>query len=81
MTDKCDHVLDLSGMNCPYSLLELNAVFKDMRPGAAVEVAGDRASLVDEIQRWCEATGNRMESAETEASGSAPAVRLIVRKM
>lgn len=80
MTDKCDLVLNLSGMHCPYSLLELNATFKDMRAGASAEIIGDRASLTDEIGRWCEGTGNEMLSAETADTGGAVRVRLIVRK-
>jgi TusA-related sulfurtransferase len=86
MMDKCDLVLDLSGMHCPYSLLELNATFKDMRPGATAEVKSDRASIVEEIERWCAGTGNEVVSVETaEGPGGAGArggrVRLIVRKI
>ena len=79
--DKCDLVLDLSGMQCPYSLLELNATFNDMKPGAAAEILADRASAVDEIKRWCECTGNEIVSVET-GDGDGPArVRLKVRKV
>lgn len=80
MMDKCDLVLDLSGVHCPYSLLELNATFKDMKPGAAAEIISDRASAVDEIERWCEGTGNEVVSVETRDGDGAARVRLIVRK-
>ena len=72
MTDRCDLVLDLSGMHCPYSLLELNAAFKDMRPGATAEILGDRASLADEVRRWCESTGNLLLSSEVGGAAGAP---------
>lgn len=90
MTDKCDLVLNLSGVCCPYSLLELNGTFKDMRKGATLEILADRASIVDEIRYWCEATGNEIVSVVTGAGGAvgaqeaksvAPAtVRLVLKK-
>jgi len=80
MTDKCDLVLNLSGIQCPYSMLELNATFKDMRAGATAEIIADRASIVDEIQRWCAGTGNEFVSADTDEAGGSVRVRLIVRR-
>ena len=68
--EKCDLVLNLSGLHCPYSLMELNGTFKDLRAGALVEIKADRASIVDEIERWCRATGNDLVGMET--CGTAP---------
>jgi TusA-related sulfurtransferase len=80
MTEKCDLVVDLSGMHCPYSLLELNANFKDMRPGATAEIRTDRASLVEEIERWCASTGNQVVSVNTDESSRPAVVTMMVRK-
>jgi len=80
MTDKCDLVVDLSGEHCPYSLLKINAVFKDMRAGATAEIRCDRKSIVEEIERWCARTGNEVVSAGTGKSGGVERVTLIVRK-
>jgi TusA-related sulfurtransferase len=67
-------------MHCPYSLLELNATFKDMRAGATAEIRADRASITDEIERWCAGTGNEVVSVDAgEAEGPAR-VSIIVRK-
>lgn len=80
MTDKCNLVLNLSGMQCPYSMLKVNAAFRDVKAGATVEILGDRPSLADEIERWCEGTGNRVVSVETGEAEGAVRVRLVVRK-
>lgn len=80
MTDKCDLVLDLSGIQCPYSMLELNATLRDMRAGATAEIIADRASIVDEIQRWADGTGNEVVSADTGKAEGTVSVRLVVRK-
>ncbi len=80
MTDKCDLLLDLSGVNCPYSMLELNATFRDMKAGATAEIIADRASIIEEIQKWCAGTGNEVVSSATDADGAALTVRLVVRK-
>lgn len=80
MTEKCDLVINLSGRHCPYSLMELNAVFKDMRAGAAAEIRADRTSAVDEVERWCAGTGNEVVSVETGGSGGDVRVNVVVRK-
>jgi TusA-related sulfurtransferase len=80
MTDKCDLVLNLSGMHCPYSLLELNGTFKDMKTGATAEIVADRISIVDEIERWCEGTGNEVVSVCKGGGGDSGTVRLVVKK-
>ena len=80
MTDKCDLVLNLSGMQCPYTMLELNATFKDMKAGATAEIIADRPSIVDEIRRWCDGTGNEVVSADTGETEGAVSVRLVLRK-
>jgi TusA-related sulfurtransferase len=80
MTEKCDLVVDLSGMHCPYSLLELNATFKDMRAGAVAEIRSDRASVADEIERWCAGTGNEVVSVKTHDAEGAARVTILVRK-
>jgi tRNA 2-thiouridine synthesizing protein A len=87
-TEECDLVLDLTGLNCPYSLLELNGAFKDLRPGSAAGILADRPSAVDEVRAWCRATGNELVSVDAEAADGSengkpaapPAVRLVVRK-
>lgn len=80
MANKCNLVLNLSGMHCPYSMLKVNATFRDMKAGVTAEILGDRPSLVEEIERWCEGTGNRVVSVETGEAEGAVRVRLVVRK-
>ncbi len=77
---KCDLVLDLSGMRCPYSLLELNRTFKDMRKGVTAEIVADRVSVVDEIERWCVGTGNEVVSVCTGENPDSASVRVVLRK-
>ncbi len=80
MTEKCDRKVDLAGAQCPYSLLELNAVFRDMAPGETVEILSTRASIVDEIRRWSAGTGNEVVGVETVDRRGAAGVRVVLRK-
>jgi TusA-related sulfurtransferase len=80
MTDKCHSVLNLSGVRCPYSLLELNRTFKDMKKGATAEITADRVSIVDEIERWYAGTGNEVVSVCTGEGPDSGTVRMILRK-
>lgn len=77
---KCDLVLDLSGVHCPYSLLELNRTLKDMKKGATAEIVADRVSVVDEIERWCAGTGNEVVSVCTGENPDSASVRVVLRK-
>jgi TusA-related sulfurtransferase len=49
--------VDLCGLQCPFTILELGKALKSIRSGELLEVLSDRESIIEEIGAWCKATG------------------------
>ena len=53
-------MLDLSGLRCPVPIVKLNAAFRDLAPGAGLEVRATDPAFELDIQAWCRRTGHTL---------------------
>jgi TusA-related sulfurtransferase len=75
MNHRADLNLDLSGTECPWTVVKIGRAIGDLDSGAVLELTSDRRGLVDDVRAWCEATG--VELLEASAQGR---VRIRLRK-
>jgi TusA-related sulfurtransferase len=68
--------LDTTGMFCPVPILLTARRIREMAPGERLEVIGDDPGIVEDMPVWCEETGNRLCSLESEGK----IVRCVVEK-
>ena len=70
-----DRTLDLSGKECPLTILEVGKAFDTLPSGALIKVISDRDSIVDDLRAWCEGRGMEFVQAT-----SGVATEVILRK-
>jgi tRNA 2-thiouridine synthesizing protein A len=69
-------LLDVRGLLCPIPVLRTAQRFRDLPPGARLEVVGDDPAMVEDMRVWCERTGNRLVMLERDGD----VVRCVVEK-
>jgi tRNA 2-thiouridine synthesizing protein A len=61
-----DESLDLRGLECPFTVMEIGKALKSLGAGKVLEVISDRDSVVDDVRAWCAGTGTDLLGMETE---------------
>ena len=57
-------MIDARGLFCPGPLQVLKGVIKQLIPGSVLELLADDPDSQDEIRKWCEETGNSLNSVQ-----------------
>ena len=61
-----DGKVDLRGLRCPFTLLELGKALKTLKGGGLIEITSDHESIIDELQIWCTGTGVEFVASAVE---------------
>ncbi|MGD0804729.1 MAG: sulfurtransferase TusA family protein [Candidatus Bathyarchaeia archaeon] len=56
--------IDTRGLFCPGPLQVLKGVVKQLPPGSTLEIISDDADSKEQIAKWCEETGNPLQSIQ-----------------
>jgi tRNA 2-thiouridine synthesizing protein A len=63
-------VVDTRGLKTPEHILKIAAKGPHMKPGAILEVLGDHPGFEKDVRFWCEETGRRVLSVESEGEST-----------
>ena len=61
-----DHSVDARGLNCPLPILAIRRTLKDMRTGEVVQLLATDPGSTDDIESFCDQTGNSLLSSEEQ---------------
>ena len=61
-----DHSVDARGKNCPLPILEIRKVLKGMRTGEVVQMLTTDPGSLNDVEAFCNQTGNDLLSRETQ---------------
>ena len=63
-----DSRVDLCGLQCPFTMLELVKALKSIRSGELLEILSDRESIIEEISAWCKGTGAELVTTRKQGN-------------
>ena len=66
---KPDHVLDLSGLNCPMPLLKTKLQLSQTAPGQIIHVIASDPGSAKDIPAWLALTGHELQSQYRDEEG------------
>ena len=56
--------IDAKGLFCPGPLQVLKGIVKQLPPGSTLELISDDSDSKEQIVKWCEETGNPLQSIQ-----------------
>jgi tRNA 2-thiouridine synthesizing protein A len=75
MGNKPDRTIDLTGKQCPFTILEIGKILRTLQPGQVLEVLADSDALTDDVKAWCAGVGEEFIGAEVQDG-----IRVYLRK-
>lgn len=75
MANKADVTINYLGMTCPAPLLGAKKVLDDLNPGQTLCLISDCSGARDDLQAWCNYSGNVLVSAAKQEDGVAYLLR------
>ena len=63
-----DQSVDARGLNCPLPILAIRRTLKDMQAGEVVQLLATDPGSTDDIESFCDQTGNSLLSSESRGS-------------
>ncbi len=60
-----DATIDAKGLSCPQPVLKISSKAPEMDDGEMLEVQADCSTFPDDVEQWCEKTGNVLVSCNT----------------